>query len=100
MDVTPTDDEIREMAKARVGFRMHAVTYVAVNLLLAIIWFLASGGGGPSLRDDGAGYYWPIWPHLGWGLGLALHGYGVYGGGRDMLAREEEKLRRQYGRDR
>lgn len=94
----PTDDDIRAMAKARVGFRMHAIVYVAVNLLLVVIWWITSGGSAPSLRGDGASYYWPIWPHLGWGLGLALHGFGVYGAGQDWQRREEEKLRKRYGR--
>jgi hypothetical protein len=96
MDGMPTDDEIREMAKARVGFRMHAVVYVAVNLLLVLIWWLTSGRGPATLGEGGDSYYWPIWPHLGWGLGLALHGFGVYGGGQDWQRREEEKLRAKY----
>ncbi len=34
-------------------------TFLAVNLLLIAIWALT-----------GAGYFWPVWPLLGWGLGL------------------------------
>jgi hypothetical protein len=33
--------------------------FVAVNLLLIVIW-----------AATGAGYFWPIWPLLGWGIGL------------------------------
>ena len=33
--------------------------YLAVNLLLIVIW-----------AATGAGYFWPIWPLLGWGVGL------------------------------
>ena len=33
--------------------------FLAVNLLLIAIWALT-----------GAGYFWPIWPLLGWGAGL------------------------------
>jgi hypothetical protein len=33
--------------------------FLAVNLLLIAIWALT-----------GAGYFWPIWPLLGWGVGL------------------------------
>jgi hypothetical protein len=39
--------------------RTHERTYVAVMLLLVAIWALT-----------GAGYFWPIWPMLGWGVGL------------------------------
>lgn len=84
-----TDEEIRRMAKARVEFRQHAATYVAVNLFLAALWYFK---GRP-------GHYWPLWVHLGWGLGLALNWWHAYGtGGRDSVAREEEKLREKFGR--
>ena len=32
------------------------VTYLAVSAMLVVIWALT-----------GAGYFWPIWPILGWG---------------------------------
>jgi hypothetical protein len=35
------------------------VPYLAVNLVLIAIW-----------AATGAGYFWPIWPLLGWGMGL------------------------------
>jgi hypothetical protein len=37
-------------------------TYLAVMALLWLIW-LATG----------AGYPWPVWPMLGWGIGVAGH---------------------------
>ena len=36
------------------------MTYLAVSALLVAIWALT-----------GAGYFWPIWPMLGWGVGVA-----------------------------
>ena len=92
-----TDEQITRMAKARVAFKMHLIVYVAVNLFLAAVWYITSDGASPTL--DGRGdYYWPIWTHLGWGLGLAIHGFTTYGPGSNMLAREEEKLRRGMGK--
>jgi hypothetical protein len=41
----------------------HLAAYVAVNLLLIGIW-AATGGG----------YFWPIWPLLGWGVGVVFDG--------------------------
>jgi hypothetical protein len=46
------------------GFRTHAITYGLVMAMLVAIWLLTSPGG----------YFWPIWPMLGWGIGLAAHG--------------------------
>lgn len=39
--------------------RPDLVPFLAVNLVLIAIW-AATGGG----------YFWPLWPLLGWGLGL------------------------------
>jgi hypothetical protein len=36
--------------------------FLLVNALLVGIWLLT-----------GAGYFWPMWPFLGWGIGLAAH---------------------------
>ena len=38
---------------------IHERAYVATMLLLVAIWALT-----------GAGYFWPIWPMLGWGIGV------------------------------
>jgi eukaryotic-like serine/threonine-protein kinase len=45
------------------SFKIHLTFYLLVNVFLIGIW-AASGGG----------YFWPIWPILGWGIGLAAHG--------------------------
>jgi hypothetical protein len=45
-------------------FRRHAITYALVMTVLVAIWLLTSPGG----------YFWPIWPMLGWGIGVAAHG--------------------------
>ena len=65
-------DDGRERAirrlQAKRGFRRHLVVYAVINASLAVIWGLTPGG-----------YFWPVWPMVGWGIGLALHGWGVYG---------------------
>ena len=50
-------------AVARRAFMEHARTYAMVMVLLVAIWALT-----------GMGYFWPVWPALGWGIGLASHG--------------------------
>jgi hypothetical protein len=56
---------------ARKGFGAHAASYVIVMAFLVVIWLLTSPGG----------YFWPIWPMLGWGIGLASHGLATLWGG-------------------
>jgi hypothetical protein len=69
--MTEESDE-REQAKKRLqakrDFRQHLTVYVIVNIGLVVIWALTSGG-----------YFWPIWPILGWGIGVSMHGWQTYG---------------------
>ena len=44
-------------------FRSHVLVYVFVNVLVIGVWAISGGG-----------YFWPIWPILGWGIGVAAHG--------------------------
>ena len=47
---------------ARRGFAEHLRAYVMVMALLVAIWALT-----------GMGYFWPVWPALGWGIGIWCH---------------------------
>jgi hypothetical protein len=64
-DSTP-DRDLRRLAKRRVdlkmGFFTHLLVYVCVNTGL---FFIDRMGGGVG---------WSLFPLLGWGLGLAIHG--------------------------
>ena len=53
--------------QAKRGFQGHLAIYLAVNALLVAIWAFT-----------GAAYFWPIWPILGWGIGVVLNGVSVY----------------------
>ena len=57
-----------ERIHAKRGFGRHAAAYVVVNLFLIAIWAITSRGG----------YFWPIWPLLGWAVGLGLHYWSVF----------------------
>jgi class 3 adenylate cyclase len=52
----------RRHSALRTSVRIHLTVYLVVNLMLIAIW-AASGGG----------YFWPIWPILGWGIGVGSH---------------------------
>lgn len=91
-----TDEEMRRKAErrahAKLGFRSHLVTYVIVNLGLAVI----NLGTSPH-------YLWFLWAAAGWGIGLIAHGVAVYLDDpnlrEQMIAKELERLRAQ-ARDR
>ena len=89
--LTPADPEqLREQAvrnlKKKRDFRAHLFIYVTVNAVLVVIWAITS-----------AGFFWPIFPILGWGIGIAANAWDVYGRkpiSEDEIARETERLRR------
>ncbi|MDJ0497338.1 MAG: 2TM domain-containing protein [Acidimicrobiia bacterium] len=65
-----TDDQrqraIRRI-RAKRGFWVHASIYLAVIAFLFLIWAMTS-----------ATYPWPLWPMLGWGIGVIAHAASVY----------------------
>lgn len=85
--------ELRDLAlrrlKKRQDFRAHVVVFIVVNAFLWALWAIL------SLTNDWT-FPWPIFPTLGWGIGVALNAWDVYGR-RDITAadvdREIERLR-------
>ena len=77
-------------AGAKLGWYLHATVYVLVNLMIFAMSKYAFG-----TRP------WSVFPLLGWGLGLALHGVSVFmlgtgSGLRERLVQKErEHLQRQ-----
>ena len=84
------DEERRAVAVKRLeekrDFRTHVVTYVVVNAFLVGIWAVTGGD-----------YFWPVWPILGWGIGLVLHAWSVFGQRPISDADIERGMRRQQG---
>jgi len=67
MPETEIYERARGRAQAKYGFFVHAVVYVAIMVLLVVINMLTS----PATL-------WFIWPLIGWGLAVALHGARVF----------------------
>ncbi|MBB6559149.1 hypothetical protein HNP48_001816 [Acidovorax soli] len=80
----------RKRAGAKLGWYLHAVLFVVVNI---VVFSMSRYGFGNRP--------WSVYPLLGWGLGLALHGVSVFvlgtGSGlrERMVQKERERLLRQ-----
>ena len=74
--------------KARRELGAHVLAYVLVNGFLVAIWFATSGG------DT---FFWPMFPILGWGIGLAFNVWEGYSPEptEAKIQAEMEKLRRR-----
>lgn len=75
----------RKRAAAKLGWYTHATVYLLVNLLLITL-------------SAANGRHWAVFPLLGWGMGLAVHGAVVFvltggtGLHERMVQRERERL--------
>ena len=80
------DQMLWKMAKKRAGFKWSFLMYVLVNLMLIGIWYFTSGE---------ESYFWPIWPMLGWGLGITIQYFEAYHGNQFFSVQNEyEKLKK------
>jgi hypothetical protein len=80
------DPMLWELAKKRADFKSHFQTYVLVNIFLWAIWALGN-------QNDHRGMPWPVYPTLGWGIGVFFHYLGAYrSNGTSAVEKEYNKL--------
>jgi len=82
MPTQMTDEEIRKKARERVqakkGFFIHLTVYLAVNSFLWVIWLVTMGGSLAGSAGTHVWQTWPLFPTLGWGIGLVMHFFSVF----------------------
>ncbi len=87
---TEIDRIARRRAAVKMGWIVHAIVYGAVNLMLVAL-------------SMSSGRQWAIYPAMGWGLGLAIHGLLVFfftgGAGLYQQLLQRERARLQLQRD-
>ena len=88
---TQKDMELWKLAKKRVSFRKHLATYSIMNIFFWIIWFFTDH---KQEDAENGGIQWPIFPMIGWGLGVVFNYLGVFVYNKpDSIEREYEKLK-------
>jgi hypothetical protein len=86
--MTGTGEALREAAVERLkkkhDFYPHLLAYLLVNAFLVAIWLIS-----------GSGYFWPVFPIVGWGIGIAFHAWDTFSRpalSEDRIKREMERL--------
>jgi len=89
IDEDVRSEVLRERAikrlKKRRDFSGHLLVYFLVNAFLVVIWALT----------DFHGFFWPVFPIVGWGIGVVMNAWDVYRNdefGEDQIRREMERL--------
>ena len=87
-DTNIPETDLRKVAivqlRKKREFWQHATAYVVVNLALNLIWFLTTPGG----------FYWPMFPLLGWGIGIVFHALDAYSPAMPTERKIEREMKR------
>ena len=83
------DAVLRDLAmkqpKKRRDFHGHLLVYALVNGFLIVIWAMTN----PQ------GFFWPVFPLVGWGIGVVMNAWDVYGAHdftEEQIQREMQRL--------
>jgi len=72
-DPEPDPEPLRGRAvkalKKRRDFTGHLLVYLMVNTFFVVIWLV-------TIAPDG--FFWPVFPLVGWGIGVAMNAWDVY----------------------
>ena len=63
----PRERAVQQLRKRR-DFRGHVLIYLLVNAFLVVIWAVT----------DIHGFFWPVFPIGGWGIGVVMNAWDVY----------------------
>jgi hypothetical protein len=86
-EISGTDLRARAVLrlKKKAEFRTHLFVYLVVNAFIIGIWAVT-----------GVGFFWPVFPLFGWGIGLVMHAWDVYWRkplSEDQIHQEMEHMR-------
>ena len=83
------DEDLRDRAivrlKKKSDFGAHLLVYLLVNACLVGIWAVT-----------GAGFFWPAFPLLAWGIGVVMNAWDVYWRqlpSEDQIRHEMERMK-------
>lgn len=74
------DEVLWRIARKRAAFKRSFSVYVFVNAFLVGVWYFSTGS---------QSYFWPIWPILGWGIGILFQYINAYQG-KNFFSDEQE----------
>ena len=87
-DLAALTDPVRDRAikqlKKRHDFTTHLLVYALVNSFIVVIWATTNSGG----------FFWPVFPIVGWGIGLVMNAWDVW----HPAEFDEDKIHREMSR--
>ena len=88
-----TEEKLRQIArkraKAKLGFYIHLIVYVCINVLLLAIWYITLESGG---------FPWFIFPLIGWGIAVVIHAIVAFSGNSTEESMEDRMTERELAK--
>jgi hypothetical protein len=92
------DPILWEVAQKRVSFKSHLITYLVVNAFFWAIWYFTVHKN-DAVENDTLHLPWPVWPMVGWGIGLVFHFMGAYVvPKKNLIENEYQKLKNKQNK--
>lgn len=84
------DAHLWHLARRRASFKSHLTTYLVMSAFFWLVWYFSGAS------TYGTRIPWPVWPMLGWGIGVFFHYTSAYAPNRtNAVEREYLKLKQE-----
>ncbi|MEO8943681.1 MAG: 2TM domain-containing protein [Ginsengibacter sp.] len=95
MDIETKDPDLWKVAQKRAAFKYHVLIYFIMNIFFWTLWYISlrNNSTPPADRDI---IPWPVWPMVGWGIGVLFNYVGVYRSRNTLAEKEYEKLKNKH----
>lgn len=94
METQQKDPEMWKEAQKRAAFKYHVLIYFIMNIFFWTLWYLSLKNTSTT-PEENIGIPWPVWPMVGWGIGVLFNYIGVYRSGNVLAEKEYEKLKKK-----
>ncbi|RNI34599.1 hypothetical protein EFY79_15620 [Hanamia caeni] len=86
------DPELWKRAQKRAAFKYHVLIYFIMNIFFWTVWYLSLKNT-PSPITHIEKIPWPVWPMVGWGIGIFFHYVAAYKNQNSLAEKEYNKLK-------
>jgi len=91
MEQEKKDPELWKMAQRRAEFKYHVLIYFIMNIIFWTIWYLSLKNT-PNPPTSINTIPWPVWPMVGWGIGLLFNYIYAYKSNKNSAEKEYQNL--------
>ena len=93
MEQEKKDPELWKVAQKRAGFKYHVLIYFIMNFFFWTLWYISLKNISTPPPERLDTIPWPVWPMVGWGIGIFFNYLAAYRSGNSLANKEYQKLK-------